>query len=99
MFSIEKFEQLIKSNMSAEEIYQEINGKDVSINTATWPTIKEVDIKKANDIDKIIEIIKTTREIRTENNIKPSKELHVLIDGFKLNDSLVSIIYRMCNNK
>ena len=79
-----------------EEIYQEINGKEKSLLTESWPTIKDVDINKANDIDKVIEIIKATREIRTENNIKPSLELHVLIDGFKLNDSLIAIIYRMC---
>ena len=79
-----------------EEIYQSINGKEKSIVIETWPIVKEVDINKAKDIDKVIEIIKATREIRTENNIKPSLELHTLIDGFKLNDSLVSIIYRMC---
>ena len=79
-----------------EEIYQEINGKDKTLLKETWPVIKEVDLNKANDIDKVIEVIKTTREIRQENNIKPSLELHVLLDGFKLNDSLTSIIYRMC---
>ena len=79
-----------------EEIYQAINGKDSTIMKQSWPEIIKVDTNKANDIDKVIEIIKATREIRTENNIKPSLELHVLIDGFKLNDSLTSIIYRMC---
>ena len=79
-----------------EEIYQSINGKDSTIMKESWPEIIKVDANKANDIDKVIEIIKATREIRTENNIKPSLELHVLIDGFKLNDSLTSIIYRMC---
>ena len=79
-----------------EEIYQAINGKDSTIMKESWPEIIKVDANKANDIDKVIEIIKATREIRTENNIKPSLELHTLIDGFKLNDSLNSIIYRMC---
>ncbi len=79
-----------------EEIYQAINGSDVSIMKESWPQIKNVDVDSANNIDNIIEIIKTTREIRTENNIKPSLELHVLIDGFKLSESLSSIIYRMC---
>ena len=78
-----------------EEIYQEINGKDSSIMSELWPEIIKVDEAKANDIDKIIEIINTTRVIRTENNIKPSLELHVIIDGFKLNDSLNSILYKM----
>ena len=79
-----------------EEIYQAINGKEKSIVIETWPTVKECDENKAKDIDSVIEIIKATREIRTENNIKPSLELHVLIDGFKLNDSIRAIIFRMC---
>ena len=79
-----------------EEIYQEINGKEKSIVIEKWPEIKSVDVNKANDIDKVIEIIKATREIRTENNIKPSLPLHVLIDGFNANDSISSIIFRMC---
>ena len=79
-----------------EEIYQEINGKEKSIVIEKWPEIKCVDVNKANDIDKVIEIIKATREIRTENNIKPSLPLHVLIDGFNANDSISSIIFRMC---
>ena len=78
-----------------EEIYQEINGKDKSIVIEKWPEVRACDSKKADDIDKIIEIIKQSREIRTENNIKPSQELHVLIEGFDINDSLNSILYKM----
>ena len=78
-----------------EEIYQEINGKDKSIVIEKWPEVRDCDSKKAEDIDKIIEIIKQSREIRTENNIKPSQELHVLIEGFDINDSLNSILYKM----
>ncbi len=78
-----------------EEIYQEINGKDKSIVIESWPELRVCDVKKAEDIDKIIEIIKQSREIRTENNIKPSQELHVLIEGFNINDSLNSILYKM----
>ncbi len=78
-----------------EEIYQEINGKDKSIVIEKWPEVRACDSKKAEDIDKIIEIIKQSREIRTENNIKPSQELHVLIEGFDINDSLNSILYKM----
>ena len=78
-----------------EEIYQEINGKDKSIVIEKWPEVKACDSKKAEDIDKIIEIIKQSREIRTENNIKPSQKLHVLIEGFDINDSLNSILYKM----
>ncbi|MBR5341559.1 MAG: valine--tRNA ligase [Erysipelotrichaceae bacterium] len=79
-----------------EEIYQAIHGKEKSIVIESWPTIEEnIDNEKALAIDNIIEIIKTTREIRTENNIKPGKELNVMIDGFELDDSLKSILFRM----
>ncbi|MBR0419042.1 MAG: valine--tRNA ligase, partial [Erysipelotrichaceae bacterium] len=80
-----------------EEIYQNIHGtKEVSIMTESWPEIYEgIDEEKAKAIDNILQIIKISRELRTENNIKPSKELHVLIDGFELDDSLRAILYRM----
>ena len=79
-----------------EEIYQNIHGKDKSIMVEKWPEINnEISIEKAEDIDLIIEVIKSAREIRTENNIKPSKELNIMVDGLKLNDSLKNILYRM----
>ena len=80
-----------------EEIYQNIHGtKEVSIMTESWPEIYEgIDEEKAKAIDNILQIIKISRELRTENNIKPSNELHVLIDGFELDDSLRAILYRM----
>ena len=79
-----------------EEIYQEINGKNTTIMKQNWPVVKQTDVNKAKDIDKIIEIIKATREIKNDNKIKPSQELHILIEGFKLNENLNSILYRMC---
>ena len=79
-----------------EEIYQNIHGKDSSIMIEKWPEIyKDVDLNKANDIDSIIEIIDNTRTIKIENNIKPSKELNIIIDGLNINESLSSILYRM----
>ena len=79
-----------------EEIYQNIHGRDRSIMTDTWPEINEnVDATKAKDIDHIIEIIDTTRTIRTENNIKPGKELHILTEGLELTDAMKAILSRM----
>ena len=78
-----------------EEIYQEIHGEEETLLKALLPTIQNVDLDKAQSINYIIEIIKQTREIRTENIIKPSKELHVIVEGIKLNDSLTSILYKM----
>ena len=79
-----------------EEIYQEIHNNEGSIMVSDWPEVKDIDTNKAQAIDYIIEIIKQTREIRTENDIKPSKELNVIVDGITLNDSLTSILYKMC---
>ncbi|MBR5755457.1 MAG: valine--tRNA ligase [Erysipelotrichaceae bacterium] len=79
-----------------EEIYQSIHGKEKSIMLETWPeVIDDIDEEKAESIESIIEIIENTRTLRTENNIKPSQELHIIIDGMKMNDSLASILYRM----
>ena len=79
-----------------EEIYQNIHSRDVSIMKESWPIIRDdIDVKKAEDIDKIIEIIKISREIRTENGIKPSKELNVMLTGFECDETLKAILYRM----
>ncbi len=81
-----------------EEIYQEIYSKDVSINKAQWPEVIEgVDEGAAGKTDTLIAIIKTTRELRAENGIKPSKELDVKAElTFDLSDSHKAILYRMC---
>lgn len=79
-----------------EEIYQSIHSDSESIVVEKWPEIiDDINIDKAISIDRIIEIIKQTREIRTENNIKPSKELNIIVEGMELDDSLKQILYRM----
>ncbi|MDO4500821.1 MAG: valine--tRNA ligase [Erysipelotrichaceae bacterium] len=79
-----------------EEIYQAIYGKEVSINTESWPEELACDENKANEIETLLEIIKITREIRTENNVKPSKPLEVVIEGFSANENEISILNKMC---
>ena len=79
-----------------EELYQAIHGEDTTVCTALWPTKKDCDDLKAKQIDILLEIIKATREIKTENNIKPSKELEVLIEGFNINADEISILNKMC---
>ena len=79
-----------------EEIYQNIHDRKHSIMKETWPKNREdADDDKAEAIDKVIEIIRKTREIRTENDIKPSKELHILLEGMEPDASLRSILARM----
>ncbi|MBR2533447.1 MAG: valine--tRNA ligase [Erysipelotrichaceae bacterium] len=79
-----------------EEIYQNIHSRSVSIMKESWPEIfSKVDKNKAEAIDKLIEIIVQSRTIRMENNIKPSKELHIMVEGLDANDSIRQILYRM----
>ena len=78
-----------------EELYQAIHGEDVSICTATWPNKKECDETKAKNIEVLLEIIKASRELRTENNVKPSKELEIVIDGYVPSLSDKAILSRM----
>ena len=81
-----------------EEIYQEIHGKEESICVADWPTVTEnVDLEAARRVDILIEVIKTVRELKTENDIKPSKELSMVSElDFELNENLNAILYKMC---
>ena len=79
-----------------EEIYQAIYGKDVSICKETWPIKLDFDQAKANDINMLLEVIKAARDIKIENNIKPSLEIQIKVEGFKLNDTLNDILKKMC---
>ena len=81
-----------------EEIYQEIYTKEDTICLAKWPSVVEsVDVEQAKKIDCLIEVIKQVRELRSENDIKPSKELSMVAElNFELNDSLCAILYKMC---
>ena len=78
-----------------EELYQAIHGEDVSICTALWPEKMECDENSAKHVDVLLEIIKASRELRTGNNVKPSKELELQVEGFDLSDSDKSILLRM----
>jgi valyl-tRNA synthetase len=65
----------------SEEIYQSINGEDKSLNVASWPKIIDFDVTK-DEIDtagKIIEIITSIRNLRSENKISPSKPIDIYI--------------------
>ena len=79
-----------------EEIYQEIYGNDSSICKESWPTEISFDLNKANGIDKLLEIIKSIRDIKSENNIKPSKEIMLKVEGFTISESLNDILKKMC---
>ncbi|MGN1406258.1 MAG: class I tRNA ligase family protein, partial [Erysipelotrichaceae bacterium] len=79
-----------------EEIYQAIYGKKVSICKESWPEIMEADEVKASNIDSLNEVIKTVRDIKTENNIKPSKEIKLEIEGIEFSNDIKEILFKMC---
>lgn len=78
-----------------EELYQAINGSDTTVCTTLWPNKLECDETKASSIDILNEIIKTSRELRTTNNVKPSKELQIVIEGFNINEQEKLILSKM----
>ncbi len=81
-----------------EEIYQSIYDEDHSITISTWPeAFKGVDETKAKAIDGLNEIITAVRELRSENDLKPSKVLDAIIStDIDMDESLKAIIYKMC---
>ncbi len=61
-----------------DEIYESINGE--TIYNASWPTTNEMtNDKQVAQMEKIINIIRVTREIRVEYDLKPSLDLPSLI--------------------
>ena len=65
----------------SEEIYQSINGEEASLNIASWPKVLDFEVTK-DEIDtasKIIEIITSIRNLRSENKISPSKPIDIYI--------------------
>lgn len=80
-----------------EEIYQALHSTENSICVESWPNKLPASEAAIAEVEKIIEIISATREMRTENNVKPSKQLEVQIDGFKLDEDFVSILNKLCH--
>jgi len=83
VYMIETITKLVHPFMPfvSEEIYQSINGEGSSLNVAEWPEIIDFNVTK-EEIDtasKIIEIITSIRNLRSENKISPSKPIDIYI--------------------
>ena len=80
-----------------EEIYQAIHTSEDTICKEKWPeTYDGVDLNAADKVDTLIEIIKEVRELKTENNIKPSQELSMAVETeFAIDDSFKAILLKM----
>ena len=85
VYMIETISKLIHPFMPfvSEEIYQTINGEETSLNVAKWPKKLDFEVNK-EEIDtasKIIEIITSIRNLRSENKISPSKPIDIYISS------------------
>ncbi len=85
-----------------EEIYQSLHNTDDSICVASWPKqIKDIDDKKAIEVNQLIEIITTIRQIKVDNDLKPSTPLRVIIQSLggtnkEYDKEVASILEKMC---
>ena len=88
-----------------EEIYQKMPLKDAeSIMIAPYPQADpafDIELPQIREnalaIDKLIEIIKETRVLKAENNLKPSLALTAVYEGpLAFSDALRSLLEKMC---
>lgn len=85
-----------------EEIYQTLHNTNESICVATWPTtINKIDTNSAKEVDQLIEIITIIRQIKTDNNLKPSTPLRAMIQNLDgthktYDKEVASILEKMC---
>lgn len=61
-----------------EELYQALPNSQKSINLETWPEVVD-GILEQEEVEQLISIIKTIRELKVENNLKPSFPLAIMI--------------------
>lgn len=66
-----------------EEIWQKLPHKGESITIASWPEVNEQfhDEQAANEMNRLVNIIKAVRNIRAEVDTPMSKEIHLMIQA------------------
>ena len=82
-----------------EELYQALPNTKKSINLETWPNLVE-NIKKQEEVEQLISIIKTIRELKVENNLKPSFPLEIMVQDnnneiINVSDQIKNILNKM----
>ncbi|MBU5466533.1 valine--tRNA ligase [Virgibacillus sp. MSJ-26] len=87
-----------------EEIWQQLPHEGESITVAKWPEVEEAfhDEKAAKEMDRLVSIIKSVRNIRAEVDTPMSKEIQLLIqaeneDIVKELESEHQYLERFCN--
>ena len=84
----------------AEELYLALPNTKESVNLETWPNADIEIVEACDDVKQLISIIKTIREVKVENNLKPSFELDIMLKDndnniIEVNDDYINIIAKM----
>ncbi|MCI5774658.1 MAG: class I tRNA ligase family protein, partial [Erysipelotrichaceae bacterium] len=82
-----------------EELYQALPNSLESINLESWPQ-EVADIPSQDEVAQLISIIKTIRELKVENNLKPSFPLAIMVQDnqentVSLDEQFQSILAKM----
>ncbi len=84
----------------SEKIYQALHNETTSIHKATWPNCINIGNFNFNLVEKLISLIKNIREVKVENNLKPSTPLDIKVTDLNDNvtefsDVLKEILFKM----
>ena len=84
----------------SEKIYQALHNETTSIHKATWPNCINISDFNFNLVEKLISLIKNIREVKVENNLKPSTPLDIKVTDLNDNvtefsDVLKEILFKM----
>ncbi|MCI6271815.1 MAG: valine--tRNA ligase [Erysipelotrichaceae bacterium] len=84
----------------SEKIYQALHNETTSIHKATWPNCINIGDFNFNLVEKLISLIKNIREVKVENNLKPSTPLDIKVTDLNDNvtefsDVLKEILFKM----
>ena len=84
----------------SEKIYQSLHNETTSIHKATWPNHINIGDFNFSLVEKLISLIKNIREVKVENNLKPSTPLDIKVTDLNDNvtefsDVLKEILFKM----
>ena len=76
-----------------EKIFLSLNSNETTICTQSYPEILDIGEYNSNEIDQLIDIIKSLREVKVENDLKPSTPLDFIVkdnNDNTINPSLIN---------
>lgn len=75
-----------------EKIFLSLNSNETTICTQRYPEILDIGGYNSNEIDQLIDIIKSLREVKVENDLKPSTPLDFIVKDNNDNTIIPSLI-------